>query len=159
MVGVIYRLGDVASARWRSGWVVGSWWRPSCCWARSSFASFRLLALGVVSDRNRGMGLVALAVSALGTFAMMPTLPYELQPIMGYSALNTGLALLPFALGAAAGSAFLGPSLMRGVRPRFLITTAIVVEAWSPDVAGAIILAVHVNALVFAGQPRVHCSG
>jgi predicted MFS family arabinose efflux permease len=60
---------------------------------------------------------------------MMLILTYQLQSIMGYSALKTGLALVPFALGAIAGSAFIAPRLMRRVPPRWLITAAVVVEA------------------------------
>jgi predicted MFS family arabinose efflux permease len=89
----------------------------------------RLLPLRVVAERNRGFGLVALVVNALSTFGMMLILTYQLQSIMDYSALKTGLALVPFALGAVAGSAFVGPRLMRRVPPRWLITAAVVIEA------------------------------
>jgi MFS family permease len=73
--------------------------------------------------------MVALVVNALSTFGMMLILTYQLQSIMAYSALETGLALVPFALGAVAGSAFLGPRLMRRVPPRVLISAAVVIEA------------------------------
>jgi predicted MFS family arabinose efflux permease len=89
----------------------------------------RLLPLRVVSERNRGWGMVALVVNALSTFGMMLILTYQLQSVMGYSALKTGLALVPFALGAVLGSAVLAPRLMRRVPPRFLIAAAVVVEA------------------------------
>ena len=89
----------------------------------------RLLPLRVVSDRNRGWGMVALIVNAFSTFGMMLILTYQLQSVMGYSALKTGLALVPFALGAALGSAFVAPRLMRRIPPRWLITAAVVVEA------------------------------
>jgi predicted MFS family arabinose efflux permease len=59
----------------------------------------------------------------------MLILTYQLQSIMGYSALKTGLALVPFALGAMLGSAFVAPRLMRRVPPRWLITAAVVIEA------------------------------
>jgi MFS family permease len=68
-------------------------------------------------------------VNACSTFGMMLILTYQLQSIMGYSALQTGLALVPFALGAILGSAFVAPRLMHRVAPRWLITAAVVVEA------------------------------
>jgi MFS family permease len=83
----------------------------------------------VVTDRNRGWALVALIVNALSTFGMMLILTYQLQFVMGYSALWTGLALIPFAAGAALGAAFIGPRLMVRVPPRWLITGSIVIEA------------------------------
>jgi hypothetical protein len=38
-----------------------------------------------------------LIVNALSTFGMMLILTYQLQSVLGYSALTTGLALVPFA--------------------------------------------------------------
>jgi EmrB/QacA subfamily drug resistance transporter len=133
MAGLVYGLGEAASAGWGSGRVVGSLVAAVVLLAAFVLRQFghadRLLPLRVVAERNRGMGVVALAVNALSTFGMMLILTYQLQSIMDYPALKTGLALFPFALGAVAGSAFLGPRLMRQVPPRFLITAAVVVEA------------------------------
>ena len=89
----------------------------------------RLLPLRVVRDRNRGGVLIALVVNALSTFGMMLILTYQLQSVLGYSALRTGLALIPFAIAAAAGSAFIAPRLMIRVRPRWLVTAGIVLSA------------------------------
>jgi MFS family permease len=89
----------------------------------------RLLPLRVVTERNRGFAMAALVVNAPSTFAMMLILTYQLQSIMGYSVLKTGLPLVPFALGAVVGSALIAPRLMRRVPPRWLITAAVVVEA------------------------------
>ena len=61
----------------------------------------RLLPLRVVTDRNRGWGMIALIVNGLSTFGMFLILTYQLQSVNGYSPLETGLALVPFALGAA----------------------------------------------------------
>jgi EmrB/QacA subfamily drug resistance transporter len=133
MVGLVYGLGQAASAGWSSARVVGSLAAAVMLLggfvARQFGHNDRLLPLRVVSERNRGWGMVALIVNALSTFAMMLILTYQLQSVMGYSALKTGLALVPFALGAALGSAFVAPKLMRRVPPRWLITAAIVIEA------------------------------
>ena len=61
--------------------------------------------------------MVALVVNALSTFGMMLILTYQLQFVMGYSALWTGLALIPFAAGAALGAAFIGPRLWSRIPP------------------------------------------
>jgi len=133
MVGLVYGLGEAASAGWGSGRVVGSLIGAAVLLgafvARQFGHSDRLLPLRVISERNRGWGMVALVVNAFSTFGMMLILTYQLQPVMGYSALKTGLALIPFALGAALGSALVAPRLMRRMPPRWLITGAVVVEA------------------------------
>jgi hypothetical protein len=99
MVGLVYGLGEAASA---GGARAGSSVRslvPWFCWEGSSAASsatpIGCCPLRVVSDRNRGGGMVALIVNALSTFAMMLILTYQLQSVMDYSALKTGLALGP----------------------------------------------------------------
>jgi EmrB/QacA subfamily drug resistance transporter len=132
MVGLVYGLG-AASTGWGSARVVGSLIGAAALLgafvARQIGHADRLLPLRVVSDRNRGWGMVALIVNAFSTFGMMLILTYQLQSVMGYSALKTGLALVPFALGAALGSAFVAPRLMRRIPPRWLITAAVLVEA------------------------------
>jgi EmrB/QacA subfamily drug resistance transporter len=132
MVGLVYGLGEAASAGWGSDRVAGSLVAAVVLLGgfvvRQRGHVDRLLPLRVVAERNRGFGMVALVVNALSTFAMMLILTYQLQSIMGYSALETGLALVPFALGAVAGSAFIAPRLMHRVPPHWLIAAAVVVE-------------------------------
>ena len=137
MVGLVYGLGEAASAGWGSGRVVGSLIGavPSCwagSWPASSATPTGCCPCGWSRDRNRGWGMVALVVNALSTFGMMLILTYQLQSVMGYSALKTGLALVPFALGAALGSALVAPRLMRRMPPRWLITAGVVLEARRP---------------------------
>jgi MFS family permease len=133
MVGLVYGLGEAASAGWGAGRVVGSLAAAVVLLGGFVLRQFghadRLLPLRVVADRNRGFGMVALIVNALSTFAVMLILTYQLQSVMNYTALQTGLALVPFALGAVLGSAFVAPRLMFRVPPRWFITAAVVVEA------------------------------
>jgi len=48
---------------------------------------------------------------------------------MGYSALRTGLALLPFAIGAAVAAALIAPRLGKRIAPRWLIAAGIIGSA------------------------------
>jgi Na+/melibiose symporter-like transporter len=82
-----------------------------------------------VLDRTRGWAMIGLIVNGVSTYGMMLILTYQLQSIMGYSALRTGLALVPFAVAALISAALLAPWLMVRVRPRWLITASIAVEA------------------------------
>jgi EmrB/QacA subfamily drug resistance transporter len=133
MVGLVYGLGEAASRGWGAGRVVGSLIGAAvllgCFVARQFGHADRLLPLRVLSDRNRGWGMVALIVNAFSTFGMMLILTYQLQSVIGYSPLETGLALVPFALGAALGSAFVAPRLMRRIPARWLISAAVATEA------------------------------
>jgi hypothetical protein len=105
MAALVYGLGEAGSAGWGSDAVAGS-----LAVAAVALAAFvirqvgkpdRLLPLRVVADRDRGGALLAMIVNSLSTFGMLLILTYQLQTVMGYSALRTGLALIPFAIGTA----------------------------------------------------------
>ena len=53
----------------------------------------------VVLDRNRGGSFLASLLVGAGLFAMFLFLTYYLQINLGYSALKSGLAFLPFSAG------------------------------------------------------------
>jgi EmrB/QacA subfamily drug resistance transporter len=133
MAALVYGLGEAASAGWGSGEVAGS--LAATAVALVAFAirqvghCDRLLPLRVVADRNRGGALLAMIVNSLSTFGMLLILTYQLQAVMGYSALRTGLALIPFAIGAAVAAAVIAPRLGRRIAPRWLITAGIVLSA------------------------------
>ena len=68
-------------------------------------------------------------VNSLSTFGMLLILTYQLQTVMSYSALRTGLALIPFAIGAVVTAALIAPRLGKRIAPRWLITAGIVLSA------------------------------
>jgi len=133
MAALVYGLGEASSLGWSSGQIAGS-----LAVAAGGLGGFivrqaghpdRLLPLRVVVDRNRGWAMAGLIVNGLSTFGMMLILTYQLQSVMDYSALRTGLALIPFALAGAVGSALIAPLLMVRIPPRWLIAASIVIEA------------------------------
>jgi EmrB/QacA subfamily drug resistance transporter len=133
MVALVYGLGEASSAGWASGQVVGSLIAAVVLLAgfvaRQVGKPNRLLPLRIVLDRNRGWGIAALIVNGLSTFGMMLILTYQLQSILHYSALRTGLALVPFAVATAFAAAILAPRLMKHIAPRWLLAVSIAVEA------------------------------
>ncbi len=133
MAALVYGLGEAASAGWGSGQVIGSLATAAAALAgfagRQAGHPNRLLPPRVVCERNRGGALIALIVNSLSTFGMMLILTYQLQAVMGYSALRTGLALVPFAIGAALAAAVLAPRLAKRIAPRWLIAAGIVLSA------------------------------
>jgi MFS family permease len=88
-----------------------------------------LLPLRVVHDRNRGGALLAMVFNSLSTVGMMLILTYQLQTVLRYSPLRTGLTLIPFALAAACGSVLIARRLMTRVAPRWLISAGVVLSA------------------------------
>ncbi|HVW47386.1 MAG TPA: MFS transporter [Solirubrobacterales bacterium] len=133
MGALVYGLGEAASAGWGSAQIICS--LAVAALALTVFAvrqighADRLLPLRVVLDRNRGWAMIGLIVNGLSTYGMFLVLTYQLQSIMGYSALQTGLALIPFAGAASITAALLTPLLMVRVPPRWLMTAAIAGEA------------------------------
>ena len=133
MVALIYGLGEAASAGWGSGQVAGSLAAAVVLLGgfvlRQVGRDDRLLPLRVVTDRNRGWGMIALIVNGLSTFGMMLILTYQLQSVLRWSALATGVALVPFGVATGLSAAFAAPWLMARIAPRWLVSAAIVIEA------------------------------
>jgi EmrB/QacA subfamily drug resistance transporter len=133
MAALVYGLGEAASTGWGSGEVTGS--LAGAAIALGAFAIRQLggpdclLPLRVVGDRNRGGALLAMIVNSLSTFGMLLILTYQLQTVLAYSALRTGLALLPFAIGAAVTAALIAPRLAKRIAPRWPIAAGIVLSA------------------------------
>jgi predicted MFS family arabinose efflux permease len=87
-----------------------------------------LLPMRVVLDRNRGGSFLAsllVGSALLGTFLF---LTYFLQGTLGYSALKTGFAFLPFSAGIIAGAGVASRLLPR-VGPRRLVVVGLILGA------------------------------
>jgi MFS family permease len=133
MVGLVYGLGEATSTGWGSAQVVGSLLLAGAASivfvARQARLPRGLLPLRVVRDRTRGGALLAMIVNGLSTVGMMLILTFQLQTVLHYSPLRTGLILIPFALAAACGSILIARRLMTRVAPRWLIGAGIVLSA------------------------------
>jgi EmrB/QacA subfamily drug resistance transporter len=133
MVALVYGLGEVTALGWGSERVVGC--SIGAVLALAAFlvrqARYRdgLLPLRVVRDRNRGGALIAMVFNGLSTVGMMLILTYELQSVLRYSPLHTGLLLIPFALAAAFGATAIARRLMTRVAPRWLIAVGLTLSA------------------------------
>ncbi|NUP50180.1 MAG: MFS transporter [Catenulispora sp.] len=76
-------------------------------------ASHPLLPMRVILDRNRGGSFLSSLLLGVGLFGVFIFLTYYMQGILGYSALKSGFAFLPFTFAVVAGA---------GVATRFLPT-------------------------------------
>jgi EmrB/QacA subfamily drug resistance transporter len=82
-------------------------------------ASHPLLPMRVILDRNRGGSFLGSLLMGVGMFGVFIFLTYYMQQILGYSALRSGFAFLPFTaavvLGAGVSTRFLprvGPRIL-----------------------------------------------
>jgi predicted MFS family arabinose efflux permease len=85
-----------------------------------------LLPMRVVLDRNRGGSYLASLLVFAGLFTMFLFLSYYFQYNLGYSALKSGIAFLPFSLGIIVTSGVVSGLLPRtGPKPLMLIGLAL----------------------------------
>lgn len=82
-----------------------------------------LLPLRIALDRNRGGAFLGSLLIFLAMMGMFLYLTYYLQDVLGYSALKTGLAILPLTLVVVVGSGLI-TGLMRFVPPRLILAVS-----------------------------------
>ncbi|HEX6493162.1 MAG TPA: MFS transporter [Candidatus Dormibacteraeota bacterium] len=87
-----------------------------------------LLPLRVVLDRNRGGAFVASLLVGIAMFGTFLLLTYYLQGTLGYSALRSGFAFLPFSGGIIAGASLASQILPR-LGPRIPLAGGLLVAA------------------------------
>jgi EmrB/QacA subfamily drug resistance transporter len=91
-----------------------------------------LMPFHILADRTRGVSFAVMMLLPAAMFAMFYFLSRVVQEGMGYSALKTGLAFLPFSVGIVV-SAGIASSLMSRIDPKYLAgsgTVAAAVGLW-----------------------------
>jgi EmrB/QacA subfamily drug resistance transporter len=91
-------------------------------------SSHPLLPMRVILDRNRGGAYVSALLIGAGMFGVFLFLTFYLQITLGYSALMTGVAFLPFTVGII-GGAGLSAQLQTRVGPRVLMFAGMLLAA------------------------------
>lgn len=79
-----------------------------------------LLPLSILSDRTRGSVYITVFAVGGAMLALFLFLSYLMQEVLGYTALETGLAFLPFGISLFAGSMVAGKTISR-TGPRSLL--------------------------------------
>lgn len=87
-----------------------------------------LLPLRVLADRTRGGAFLANLLTIAGMFSTFLLLTYYFQGILGYSALKTGLAYLPYSVGTFVGATVAGKVMAR-IGARSLLVGSMVLGA------------------------------
>jgi EmrB/QacA subfamily drug resistance transporter len=86
-----------------------------------------LLPLRVILDRNRGGSFLSALLIGVGLFGVFLFLTFYLQITLGYSALQTGVAFLPFTFGIIAGAGV--STQLQRFGPRVLMSAGLLVAA------------------------------
>jgi EmrB/QacA subfamily drug resistance transporter len=87
-----------------------------------------LLPMRVILDRNRGGAFLSALLIGVGLFGVFLFLTFYLQVTLGYSALMTGVAFLPFTVGIV-GGAGVSAVLQTRLGPRVLMFTGLLLAA------------------------------
>jgi len=86
-----------------------------------------LLPMRVLADRNRSGAYLIMLCVATGLFGLFFFLTLFIQTVLGYSAIRSGIAYLPFAVGVVVSSAAASQLMPRtGPRPLIVAGTAMV---------------------------------
>lgn len=133
MVALVYGFSEAASAGWLSGRVLGL--LAAALVLLALFVALQakvrnpLLPLGVLVDRNRAGAFLGIGITMIGLFGLLFILTYQLQEVMLFSPLKTGLAILPATVGTVLVATQVTPRLMPIVPVRLLVAPGMVLAA------------------------------
>ncbi|MFK3978859.1 MFS transporter [Micromonospora sp. NPDC050397] len=132
LVALVYGFTRAGEDGWLSpvtiGWLAGAVLLLVAFVAVESRSAHPLLPMRVILDRNRAGAYVAALLIGAGTLGVFLFLALYMQLTLGYSALMTGVAFLPFTVFIAAGATF-ATQMQSRVGPRFLISGGLLVTA------------------------------
>ncbi|GAB3874416.1 efflux MFS transporter permease [Dactylosporangium cerinum] len=107
-VALVYGFTKAATDGWSAGvtvtWLVAAGILLTAFVVWESRAKHPLLPLRVLWDRNRGTSFVVSILVGAGMLGMFLFMTFYLQQTMGYSALKSGFAYLPFSVGIIAAA-------------------------------------------------------
>ncbi len=116
--------------------------------ARELMTRHPLVDLRVLKNRNFGVGLLMITLVGAVLYGTTAALPIFLQTLLGYSALQSGLALSPRGIGAFCTTIIIG-RIIGKVRNRYLILIGFALLAISSFWLGHINLAISRDAVIW----------
>ncbi len=133
MVALIYGFGEAATVGWRSPLVLGLIVGAVVLLAGFVFVQAKsanpLLPLHIVAERNRAGAFLAIALAMSGMFGLFLIMTYQLQVIMKFSPLQTGLAILPATVAIVLTNTQVTSRLLPRVPARLVIVPGLVLAA------------------------------
>jgi EmrB/QacA subfamily drug resistance transporter len=132
LVALVYGLSNASSEGWSAGLTIGLIAAGvvllTAFWIIESRSAAPLLPPRVVWERNRGGSYLVGLMLGTALLAFFLFLTFYLQQILGYSALESGVAFLPFTVGIGIGVG-LSAKLATLVRPAPLIAIGLLLAA------------------------------
>jgi MFS family permease len=133
LVALVYGFTRAAQSSWTAGSTLGFLGIGVVLLAAFVMIELRaknpLLPMRVVLDRTRGGSFLSSLMVGSGLMGMFLFLTFYFQGNLGYSALKTGFAFLPFSVGII-GGATLASRLLPRIGPRALMTGGLVLGAF-----------------------------
>lgn len=129
MFALIYALGEGGQLGWGSPAVVGALVAAGALLATFQFTQARrpnpLVPPPVLANRNSGAAFIVLTISAFTTYGMLLGMTYQLQVVMGYSPVRTGLAFLAYVVTAVIYTTQIATRLVRRIRICWLVAVGL----------------------------------
>lgn len=133
VVALVYALGEASSYGWGSPLIIGLLVCATVLLAAfalvQSTVSSPVLPLRVLANRNRAGSFLAIAFSTFGMLAAFLFMTFQLQTVMHYSSVTTGVGFLAYAVAMAITSTQITARLLPRVPPRALVATGLVLVA------------------------------
>jgi len=125
LLALIYGLGEAAAYGWDSPRIIGALAAAVLLLGAFLYVQSRvanpLLPLRVLANRNSGGAFLAMAIAAFCMLGMFLGMTYQMQSVMGYSPVKTGLAFLAYIVPAALYSTQVASRLLLHVKPGLMI--------------------------------------
>ncbi len=107
-----------------------------------------IVQLRVLSDRNFGVGTLLTGIFGFTLYGMTALLPLFLQTLMGYSALDSGLAVSPRGIGSILAMLVVG-ILINRVDGRFLLAAGFLLFSYSTYLLSRVNLDISMSSVVW----------
>src|SRR5262249_19556160 len=108
-----------------------------------------IVNLRVLANRNFAAGTFLITIFGLVLYATTALLPLFLQNLMGYPALQSGMAVSPRGLGSIIAIIIIG-RMIGIIDNRLFITLGFIVLAWSSFLLGKINLSIDMSSVVLS---------
>jgi DHA2 family multidrug resistance protein len=138
---------DWFAAGWLRGFVVVSTLALVAFVVRELAAEEPIVDLRILRDRNFAMGLVLITIMGAVLYASIALLPLFLQTLMGYPALQSGLAVSPRGFGALVSMVIVGRLIGR-IDGRWLVASGFTLLSVATFLLGRINLEVGMRSFV-----------
>ncbi|TFE36252.1 DHA2 family efflux MFS transporter permease subunit [Streptomyces sp. ICN441] len=131
MLALVYAFDQAATHSWTSARVLGCLAAALVLLAAFGLAQAKgpapLLPLRLVADRNRAGASLTIALAMVSLFGLFLILTYQLQVVMDFSPMRTGLAILPATVATVLTSTRIAARLVPRVPLRWLVVPGLLI--------------------------------